>query len=77
MLILRSEVFKRASAQASNVAPVVITSSIIKMCFPLKAIVSVNKNFVSKFLNLSKRDFKVCVFVVDCRIKISSTKGMF
>ena len=62
ILIFTPSIFCNSFAQASKVAPVVITSSINKICLPLNFDVLFNWNLVSLLLNRSKRALKVWVF---------------
>lgn len=76
LILIFSEV-NNSLQQDSNVAPVVITSSINKMCLLVNIDLSGTLNFVPLLLYLSKRCLKVCVFVADVLIKTSSICGFF
>ena len=77
MLILIFSEVNNSLQQDSNVAPVVITSSINKMCLLVNFDLSGTLNFVLLLLNLSKRCLRVCVFVADVLIKTPVMYGFF
>jgi hypothetical protein len=76
ILILQFLDFSNSFAHAAKVAPVVITSSINKICLSLKKEGFCNKNVVSKFLKRSKRALKVWVLLDDILAKLFSIKGI-
>lgn len=63
--------FNSISAQASVEAPVVMTSSINKMCLCWIDDVLCNSNTSATFSHLAILDFLVCVAVLNCRIRTS------
>lgn len=66
-----------SSTQASDVAPVVITSSISRICFPSRASGATSLNIELTLIHLSYMLLCVCVSLLATLIRLFVSTGMF